>query len=118
MSGAAARTWLRLQGAGPPCADTPEPLDTRLEMGNWEPTPRSQPEADQPPYRAASALPARKKGATGFPGRTSRASGLARVPSNRESTVTPGGSASLRANMASAEMGGCVMKGREGKGKS
>lgn len=85
MFGPAARTWLRLQGAGRPHTVAPEPSGTRSRLGSPALTPRAQPEPERPPYRAASALPARGKGATGFPGRTSRASGLARGPSARES---------------------------------
>lgn len=49
------------------------------------PWPRAQPRPRALAYRAASALPARGKGTTGFPGRTSRASGIARLWSARES---------------------------------
>lgn len=89
------------RGAGPPRADNPKPLDTRLGMGSGAPTPHAQPEPEQPPYRAASALPARGKGATGFPGRTNRVSDLARVSRAREIRAGNGGSTSLRANGAS-----------------
>lgn len=85
------------RGAGPPRANNLKPLDTRLGMGSGTPTPHGQPEPEQPPYRAASALPARGKGATGFPGRTNRASDLARVPRAREIKVGNGGPTSLRA---------------------
>lgn len=113
MSGPAARTWLRLQGAGRRRADTPELRDMRSGLGSRAPTLRVQPEPERPPYRAASALPARGKGATGFPGRTSRASGLARVPRARENRARKGSSAYLRANAASLPLRCVVTPGRQ-----
>lgn len=72
-----------------------------FRLGCRIPAIHTQPSPESIPYRAASALPARGKGATGFPGRTSRASGLARCLRARENRVRKGGSAYLRANGAS-----------------
>ena len=56
------------------------PPGTLPGLENRAPTPRAPVAPEHSSYRAASALPARGKGATGFPGRTSRASVIARVP--------------------------------------
>lgn len=114
-SGPATRTWLQLQGAGRRRADTPELLGRRFGLGCRVKAIRTQPSPERLPYRAASALPARGKGATGFPGRTSRASGLARSPRARENRVRKGGSAYLRANGLRFRRGGRVCS--EGVGR-
>ena len=101
MPGPAVRTWPRLRGAGQLRAAAQGSPGARSGPKSWARTPRADPGTESPPYRAASALPARGKGATGFPRRPSRDSGLAIVASARENSVRQDGSALLRANVAS-----------------
>lgn len=99
MPGPATRTWPQLQGAGRPRAGTPELPGTRSGIGNRAPTPRTRFGPEHSAYRAASKLPAREKGATGFPGRTSRALVIARVPRTRENGVRKKAAAPLSGQM-------------------
>ena len=112
MPGPAARTWPRLQEAGRPRAGTPELPGTRSGLGTRAPTPRTRFGPEHSPYRAASKLPATEKGGTGFPGRTSRALVIARVPRTRESGVRKKRPrlSQGKCGFPSANVGGCGVR--------